>query len=471
MIKEYCGLFGVFGHPEAAKLTYLGLYALQHRGEESAGITTSDSEKLYSYKGMGLVGEVFNEEKLSELKGNIAIGHVRYSTTGSSLIKNAQPIVVDYSRGSIAVCHNGNLVNAKELRDYLEAHGSIFQTTVDSEIIIHLLAKPSFSNFPEAIFSCLKQIKGAYSLLLVRENELIGIRDPNGFRPLCLGKLKNSYILTSETCALDLIEAEYVREIEPGEVVFINENGVRSVKPFEGGKIKHSYCIFEHVYFARPDSKIFGENVHLVRENLGRHLAKEHPVDADIVIPIPDSGNSAGLGFSHYSNIPIESGLTRNHYIGRTFIQPSQLIRDFSVKVKFNPLKEVLSEKKIVVIDDSIVRGTTCRNRVRNLRQAGAKEIHMRISCPPIKFPCFYGIDFPTRKELIASTHTVEEIRKFLGVESLGYLSVEGLLDSISFPKENYCTACFTGNYPIDFGMEADKYITERKCCGQDKSI
>jgi len=470
MIKEFCGLFGVFNHPEAAKLTYLGLYALQHRGEESAGITTSDGERLYSHKGMGLVGEVFDELRLSELKGNIAIGHIRYSTTGSSLIKNAQPIVVDYSRGSIAVCHNGNLVNAKELRDYLEAHGSIFQTTVDSEIIIHFLAKPSFANFPEALFGCLKQIKGAYSLLLLRGNELIGVRDPSGFRPLCLGRLNNSYVLASETCALDLIEAEYLREIEPGEVVFINENGIRSVKPFEGEDIKHSYCIFEHVYFARPDSRIFGENVHLVRENLGRHLAKEHPIDADIVIPIPDSGNSAALGFSHHSGIPIESGLTRNHYIGRTFIQPSQLIRDFSVKVKFNPLKEVLSGKRIVVIDDSIVRGTTCRNRVRNLRQAGAKEIHMRISCPPIKFPCFYGIDFPTRKELIASTHTVEEIRKFLGVESLGYLSVEGLLDSVSLPRENYCVACFTGDYPIEFGIEADKYITERKCYGEDKN-
>ncbi|MFH0838827.1 MAG: amidophosphoribosyltransferase [Candidatus Omnitrophota bacterium] len=467
MIKEFCGIFGVFGHPEASKLTYLGLYALQHRGEESAGITSSDMDRLYTYKGMGLVGEVFDEEKLDNLKGNIAIGHVRYSTTGSSLIKNAQPITVDYSRGSISVAHNGNLVNAKELHDYLEAHGSIFQTTVDSEIIIHLLARPEFANFSEALFNCLKQIKGAYSLVILRENELIGVRDPSGFRPLCLGRLNSAYVLASETCALDLIEAEYIREVEPGEVIFINKDGVRSIKPFEQEHMRHSYCIFEHVYFARPDSKIFSENVHMVRQNLGRHLAKEHPVDADIVIPIPDSGNSAALGYSRYSGIPIESGLTRNHYIGRTFIQPSQLIRDFSVKVKFNPLKEVLQDKKIVVVDDSIVRGTTCRNRVRNLKLAGAQEIHMRISCPPIKFPCFYGIDFPTRKELIASTHTVEEIRKFLGVETLGYLSVEGLLDSVSLARENYCTACFTGDYPIPFAKEADKYIIERKCCGQ----
>ncbi len=463
MIKEYCGLFGIFGHPEASRLTYLGLYALQHRGEESAGIVTRDKANVYAHRGMGLVGDVFDEQTLGSLKGNIAIGHVRYSTTGSSLMKNAQPVLVDYSRGSIAVAHNGNLVNAKELRDYLEAHGSIFQTTVDSEIIIHLLAKPSYRNFSEALVGCLRQIKGAYSLVLLKDDELVGVRDPFGFRPLCLGKLKGTYVLASESCALDLIEAKYIRDIEPGEIVFINKKGIRSIKPFSK-KNKHSYCIFEHVYFARPDSKVFSENVHLVRQNLGRHLAREHPVDADVVIPIPDSGNSAALGYSYESGIVFDSGLTRNHYIGRTFIQPSQFIRDFSVKVKFNPLKEVLKGKRVVVIDDSIVRGTTCRNRVRNLRRAGAKEIHMRISCPPIKFPCFYGIDFPTRKELIASKRSVKKIAEFLGVESLGYLSVEGLLDSVSFPKENYCTACFTGKYPVKFCPGADKYITERKC-------
>jgi amidophosphoribosyltransferase len=460
--KEACGLLGIYGHKEASWLTYLGLYALQHRGEESAGIVSSDGETLYGYKGMGLVGDVFNREQLTKLPGYAAIGHVRYSTTGSSQLKNAQPLLVEYSRGSIAVAHNGNLINATILRDELEAYGSIFQTTVDSEIIIHLMAKPSLVRREDSLVHTLSRIKGAYSLVILTEDELIGVRDPYGFKPLCLGKLHESFVLASETCALDLIEAEFIREVEPGEIVIINKNGIRSIKPFEGITERYAFCIFEHIYFARPDSFIFGETVHMVRERLGAKLAEEQPAVADLVIPIPDSGNSAALGYSVASKLPFEYGVIRNHYVGRTFIQPSQLIRDFGVKVKFNPVKDVLKGKRVVVVDDSIVRGTTSKARVKTLRQAGAKEIHMRISCPPHKCPCFYGIDFPTRKELIACTHNMEEIRKFLGVDSIGYLSIEGLLSAVSFPKQNYCVACFTGEYPIPFGEEADKYSIER---------
>ncbi len=460
-IKEHCGLFGVYGHQEAARLTYLGLYALQHRGEESAGIAAFDGNSIYSHKGMGLVSDVFDEEKVSKLKGHVAIGHVRYSTTGSTTLKNAQPVVVDYSRGTVAIGHNGNLINGALLRAELEARGSIFQTTLDSEIIIHLMARPEHRNFEEGLLYALRQIKGAFSLVILNEDQLIGVRDPHGWRPLCLGKLDGAYVLASETCALDLIEAEFIREVEPGEVLFINKKGLRSVKPF--GEIKRlAHCIFEHVYFARPDSRIFGECVHLVRQNLGIKLAKEYPVDADLIVPIPDSGTPAALGLSHQSGIPIEIGIIRNHYVGRTFIQPSQHIRDFNVKVKFNPIRGLLKGKRIIVVDDSIVRGTTSKARLKNLFLAGVKEVHMRISCPPIKYPCFYGIDFPTRKELIAATHSIEEIRKFLGVTSLGYLSLEGLLGSVSCPK-NYCTACYTGDYPVPFGGEGDKFATEHK--------
>ncbi len=460
-VKESCGLFGVYGHKEASRLTFLGLYALQHRGEESAGISSFDGNSIYSHKGMGLVSEVFDEEKVSRLKGHVAIGHVRYSTTGSTTLKNAQPVVVDYSRGTVAIGHNGNLVNGARLRDELEARGSIFQTTLDSEIIIHLLAKPEHKNFEESLVYALRQIKGAFSLVILKEDELIGVRDPHGWRPLCLGKLDGAYILASETTALDLIEAEFVREIEPGEILFISKKGLRSIKPFGESK-RISHCIFEHIYFARPDSYIFGESVHMVRQNLGHRLAKEHSVDADLVIPIPDSGTPAALGLSHESGIPLEMGIIRNHYIGRTFIQPLQHIRDFGVKVKLNPIKKLLEDKRIIVVDDSIVRGTTSKARIRKLYDAGAKEVHMRISCPPIKYPCFYGIDFPTRKELIAATHSIEEIRKFLGVTTLGYLSIEGMLSCVSCPR-HYCTACFTGDYPVPFGGEADKFATEHK--------
>ena len=464
-VKEHCGLFGVFNHPDAARLTYMGLFSLQHRGEESAGIVASDGQNLVRHLGMGLVEDVFTPETLAQLKGKHTIGHTRYSTTGSSLLKNAQPLLVDYSRGSIAIAHNGNLINALMIRDELEAHGSIFQTTIDSEVILHLLADPNYAHFDEALVDTLQRIRGAFSLLILRENELIGIRDPNGFRPLCLGQLDDTYLLASETCALDLLGAKFLREVEPGEVVIISKSGIRSLKPFP--KQEPSHCIFEHVYFARPDSVIFGESVHQVRQRLGRQLAREHPVDADCVIAIPDSGNSAALGFSLESGIPLEIGMTRNHYVGRTFIQPKQQTRDFQVRVKFNPVRAALEGKRVVVVDDSIVRGTTCKARLKSIRAAGAREIHMRVSCPPIKHPCFYGIDFPTREELIACIHSLEEIRKFLEVDSLGYLSLEGLLSAVTGPKSNYCTACYSGKYPLPFGPEANKYILERKFAGE----
>ena len=469
-IKEHCGLFGVYNHPQAARLTYLGLFSLQHRGEESAGIVSSDTQLFYKHVGMGLVSDVFSESELSQLKGTLAIGHTRYSTTGSSLIKNAQPLSADYSRGSIAIAHNGNLINSLLLRDELEAHGSIFQTTVDSEVILHLLADPGFGRFEEALTDTLLKIRGAFSLVILREREMIGVRDPNGFRPLCIGKLNDSVIFSSESCALDLLGATFLREVEPGEVVIVNEKGIRSLKPFPPRTSSH--CIFEHVYFSRPDSVIFGESVNEVRQRLGRQLAREHPADADAVIAIPDSGNSAALGFSLESGIPLEIGMTRNHYVGRTFIQPNQQTRDFQVRVKFNPVRAALNGKRVVVVDDSIVRGTTCKARLKSIREAGAREIHMRVSCPPIVNPCFYGIDFPTRKELIACTHSLKEIQEFLEVDSLGYLSLQGLLSAVQAnPKTHYCTACYSGKYPLDFGREADKYILERKFAGEARPL
>lgn len=461
--KHYCGVFGIYGDEKAAETTYLGLFALQHRGEESAGIASSDGTQIHLHRTMGLVGDGFPEEKLRKLKGRLAIGHVRYSTTGSSSLSNAQPFTVDHSRGPVAIAHNGNLVNAQILRAELEAYGSIFGTTTDSEIFIHLMAKPSFKNTVEAVLHSVKRIDGAYSMTLLTATELIGVRDPHGFRPLCLGKISGGYVLASETCAFDLIEAEYIREVEPGEVVVINDQGLTSYHPFEGEKRRVAQCIFEHVYFARPDSMVFGENVSLVRERLGRNLAKEHPVDADIVVAVPDSGNFAAQGFAKESGIPQEHGFTRNHYIGRTFINPVQAMRAFKVKVKLNPIREVVSGKRVVVIDDSIVRGNTSKSRVHLLRKAGAKEVHMRISCPPHVSPCFYGIDFPSKKELIACQKSVDEIQKFLGVDSLGYLSQEGLVSAVSFPKENYCTACFTGTYPTKISDEMDKFKLERK--------
>ncbi|WP_298269315.1 amidophosphoribosyltransferase [Geobacter sp.] len=447
---EECGIFGVYGHPEAANLTYLGLYALQHRGQESCGIVSSDGRSLHAHKSMGLVADVFGDQEIfRKLPGRSAIGHVRYSTTGDSVIKNVQPIMVDYSRGSIAVAHNGNLVNAQTVKDELEAWGSIFQTTMDTEVLLHLLATSKQNSLEDRIAEALGRVKGAYCLLFLTETRMIAARDPQGFRPLCLGKLGEGWVVASESCALDLIEAEFIREIEPGEIVVITKDGVTSHFPL--AKSEPAPCIFEFVYFARPDSYIFGKNVYMVRKEFGRQLAREHRVDADIVIPVPDSGVPAALGYAQESGLPFELGLIRNHYIGRTFIEPQQSIRHFGVKIKLNPVRDILKGKRVVVIDDSIVRGTTSRKIVKMVRNAGAKEVHVRISSPPTSYPCYYGIDTPTRKELISSSHTIDEIRRYITADTLGYLSEEGLLEAVGTGTNPYCKACFSGGYPIRF--------------------
>ncbi|MBU1926073.1 MAG: amidophosphoribosyltransferase [Candidatus Omnitrophica bacterium] len=455
-----CGIFGISRHKDAARLAYLGLYALQHRGEESAGIITYTGRKVNSYKGMGLVGDVFDEKAIKLLRGSLAIGHVRYSTTGSSTAKNIQPFLVNHRKGHIAIAHNGNLTNAAKVRRQMEIKGSIFQTTMDSEIIAHLLAKSKETDYKKKVTEAFLQLEGAYSLVISLNDLLIGSRDPQGWRPLCLGKLDGAFVLASETCALDLIQAEYIRDIEPGEIVFIHKGRLESIKPFP--KTNHAFCIFEYIYFARPDSNIFEKNVYLTRKRLGQQLAIECPADCDLVMPIPDSGTYAGVGFAEQLGVVYEIGMIRNHYIGRTFIQPSQFIRDFRVKVKLNPIRDVLKGKRIAIIEDSIVRGTTSRIRVKTLRQAGAKEIHMRVSCPPLRFPCFYGIDFPTKKELIASSHSIECIRNFIGVDTLEYLSKDRMLDAMPLARCEFCTACFDGNYPIKPCKKMSKDILER---------
>jgi amidophosphoribosyltransferase len=458
--EDMCGIFGILGHKDAARLTYLGLYSLQHRGEESAGIFAYNGKKVTYHKDMGLVSEVFDEKTIKSLRGDMAIGHVRYSTTGSSHSSNVQPFLANHKRGHIAIAHNGNLTNAMKLRRGMEEKGAIFQTTMDSEVIVHLLAKSDKKDYKESVVWALSKLEGAYSLVMMLGDILVGARDPRGWRPLCLGQLDGAYILASETCTLDLINAKYVRDIEPGEIVFISKGTLKSIKPFP--KCKHSFCIFEYIYFARPDSNIFGKNVYLTRKRLGQQLARECPVDCDLAMPIPDSGNYAALGFAEESKIPYEVGIIRNHYIGRTFIQPSQLVRDFRVKVKLNPIKDVIKGKRIVIIEDSIVRGTTSRTRVKTLRETGAKEIHMRVSCPPIKFPCFYGIDFPTKKELIASNKTVGKIKNFIGLDSLKYLSLDGMLKGMLLSKDEFCTACFSGEYPVKPPKKLSKDILER---------
>ncbi len=467
--KESCGLFGIYGSAQASWLTYLGLYALQHRGQEACGIVINNKGALSLHKDVGLVSDVFNEQVLAKLKGNMAVGHVRYSTTGSSILKNAQPLLIDYAKGLVCIAHNGNLVNSLELRRYLEKTGSIFQTTTDSEIIIHLMARSKPQDLQKSLVCALKKIKGAYSLLMMDKKNLIGVRDPLGFRPLCLGKIGNSWCLASETCAFDLVGAKFVREVEPGEIIFISARGIKSVRP-KGlqSKNRHAFCAFEHIYFSRPDSIVFGETVHSVRRKLGERLAREHPVDADFVVPVPDSGFSAAMGYSKESGIPLEMGIIRNHYVGRTFIQPVQGSRELGVRVKFNILRDILKGKRIVIVDDSIVRGTTSKIRVRNLRRAGVKEVHLRISCPAHRFPCFYGIDFHRSSELIANRYASEEkIRQYLEVDSLGYLSLEGMLDCLKHPKQNYCTACWSGNYPIAIKEKQGKFSLEKHCCGQ----
>lgn len=455
-----CGIFGVFGNKDAADLTYLGLYALQHRGEESAGIIVSNEGRLTGISGMGHVADVFTKDSLISLKGASSVGHVRYSTTGSSAIKNVQPFMAEFQNRSIAVAHNGNFVNTVSLKNSLEEEGSIFQSTMDSELVVHLIAKSKKGSIKEKVADAMSRLRGAYSIVLLTRDKLIAIRDPNGVRPLCLGKLGSSYVVSSETCAFDLVKAEYVRDVEPGEILIIDKNGVESFKPLK--KENKSACIFEYIYFARPDSNIFGGNVYFTRKQLGRQLAKESPADADIVLAVPDSGNYAALGFAEESGLKLEMGIVRNHYIGRTFIQPVQSSRELGVKVKLNPVKEVIKGKKIAVIEDSIVRGTTSKTRIKTLRDAGAKEIHMRVSCPPIKSPCFYGIDFPSREELVANHKDVDEIAKMLGLDSLKYLSLDGMLKSMPSPGEGFCLACFTGEYPIEVDADIGK-----GCCGE----
>jgi amidophosphoribosyltransferase len=456
--KDECGVFGIFGHPEAANLTYLGLYALQHRGQESAGIATSDGERIRLSRDMGYVADVFGEAELGQLPGERAIGHVRYSTAGESRLVNAQPILIDCSHGQIALCHNGNLVNAAELRNELVRQGSIFQTSSDTEVILHLYARSKKPNVEQAIVESVTQIQGAFSLVMLTKDAIVAVRDPHGFRPLCIGRLGEATIVASETCALDLIGATYIRDVEPGEVLIISTSGLKSLKPFAPGQ-RQSQCIFEHVYFARPDSYVFGESVNEVRTNLGRLLAREAPVDADVVVPIPDSGVCAATGYAEQSGIPMRFGLIRNHYVGRTFIQPAQSIRHFNVRVKLNPVRSILEGRRVVLVDDSIVRGTTSRKIVRMVRAAGAREVHMRISCPPTVSPCFYGIDTPRRSELIAATHTLEEIRKYLDADSLSYLSLDGLLSAVGNGANSYCTSCYTGVYPIEFPRDSDAYL------------
>jgi amidophosphoribosyltransferase len=460
--REACGLFGIYGHPESARINYFGLYALQHRGQESAGIAVVRDHSIFSHKGMGLVSDVFDMSHFEHLQGHSAIGHVRYSTTGSSILNNAQPFVVHHRQRSYAVAHNGNLVNAHQLKAELEEAGSIFQTTMDSEVFLHLFVKNLVLGFEQALVAAVSRLKGAFSLIVMTSRgEVIGIKDPHGFRPLCLGKLNGSYVLASETCALDLVEAEFIRELDPGEIVIIGPNGIKSLRIPTARR--RAFCIFEYIYFARPDSTIYGKNVYLTRKAHGRQLAGEAPVDADLVMPFPDSGTYAALGYSEASGIPFEMGMIRNHYVGRTFIQPTQSMRDFGVRVKLNPVKELLKGKDVIIIEDSIIRGTTVRTRVKALRELGVKRIHLRVSGPAHRFPCHYGIDFSTKGELIASRMSVEELRDFLGLDTLHYLSLNGLLTStgVPDPEDHFCKACFDGCYPVQFDETVSKYCLE----------
>jgi len=463
--KEECGLFGVFGDPDAVQKTYFGLHALQHRGQESAGIASSDGEEIRCYKGMGTVLRVFRNgsETLEKLRNPIAIGHVRYSTTGSSSADNSQPLLAEYSRGQVALAHNGNLINARLLRDEYEAYGSIFKSTCDTEIIVHLLAKPSHQNKPDPLGHVLNHLQGAYSLIFLFSDHIEAARDPYGIRPLCIGRTaEGAYVVASESCAIDAIGAAFVREIEPGEIVRLDRRGLHSRFFVPRASITPAHCIFEHVYFSKQNSRIFGENVHEFRKKLGRQLAKEHPADADVVIPIPDSGTSSALGYAEQGGIPFDMGMVRSHYIGRTFISPDQKLRELEVTLKLAIVKEVVKGKRIVVVDDSIVRGTTTRGKIRALREAGAKEIHMRVSCPPIRFPCYYGVDFPTREELLANNRTLQQIKEFLEVDSVGYLSLQGMLSCATLPNDHYCTACWAGKYPVPVDITLNKFCMER---------
>jgi amidophosphoribosyltransferase len=455
--KDECGVFGIINHPEASNMTYLGLYALQHRGQESAGIAASDGERVRVFTAMGYVADVFDAPKLSELPGHLAIGHVRYSTAGESRLANAQPFLIDCAHGQISICHNGNLVNADSLRRDLVGQGSIFRSTSDTETVLHLFARSKAATIEDAIVDAVTQVQGAFSFLMLTKDRLIAIRDPHGFRPLALGQLDGAFVVCSETCAMDLIGATYIRDVEPGEVLVIGSAGMRSIKPFAQAPLAH--CVFEHVYFSRPDSYVFGKSVNEVRTNLGRMLAREHRVDADVIVPVPDSGVCAAMGYADEANIPLRMGLIRNHYVGRTFIQPQSAIRHFGVRVKLNPVRSILEGRRVVLVDDSLVRGTTSRKIVRMVRAAGAKEVHVRISCPPTISPCFYGVDTPRRSELIAATHTIEEIRTYLDADSVEYLSLEGLMSAVGKDSQGYCSSCYTGVYPVAFPKDEKSYL------------
>jgi amidophosphoribosyltransferase len=455
--KDECGVFGIFGHPEAANMTYLGLYALQHRGQESAGIAASDGGRVRISRAMGYVADTFDGPTLSHLTGTSAIGHVRYSTAGESKLTNAQPILIDCAHGQIALCHNGNLVNARELRDELVQQGSIFQSSSDTEVILHLYARSRARDVEDAIVESIAQVQGAFSLVMLTPDRLVAVRDPHGFRPLALGRLGDAVVICSETCAMDLIGATYERDVDPGEVLVVSAGRIRSIKPFPPAPLAH--CIFEHVYFARPDSYVFGRSVNEVRTELGRVLAREQPVEADVVVPVPDSGVCAAVGFAEQSGLPLRMGLIRNHYVGRTFIQPQQSIRHFGVKVKLNPVRSILDGRRVILVDDSIVRGTTSRKIVRMVRATGAREVHVRISCPPTISPCFYGVDTPSKSELIAATHTLEEIRAFLEADSVAYLTLEGLLSAVGSERGSYCSSCYTGQYPVEIPRDEASYL------------
>lgn len=463
-LNEECGVFGIYSKSckeNLARMIYFGLVTLQHRGQESAGIAVHDNGKIQYYKEMGLVREVFNDKVIDRLSGDIGIGHVRYSTTGESYVTNAQPLVVQYKGGSIALAHNGNLVNADRIRDQLEDNGSIFQTSIDSEVIANLIAKNYNLGFKEAIVSAAKEIKGSFALSIICESKLIGVRDPHGLRPLCIGKLDGGYVLSSESCGLGVVGAEFIRDVKPGEIVIIDDEGIESIMYDEGKK--KALCSFEFVYFARPDSVLDGQSVYKSRIKAGKILAQQHPVDADVVMAVPDSGTVAAIGYAEESGIPFRQGLLKNKYLGRTFIQPDQKMRELMVKLKLSVLKENVEGKRIILIDDSIVRGTTSRRIVEMLRNAGAKEVHLRVSSPPVTHSCYFGIDTPTRKQLIGAIHSVQEIREAIGVDSLGYLGVEGLVKSIDMKDERLCTACFCGNYPMEVPNTGNKYLFEKK--------
>jgi amidophosphoribosyltransferase len=455
--KDECGVFGIFGHPEAANMTYLGLYALQHRGQESAGIAASDRHLVRLSRAMGYVADVFDSQTLSDLPGSLAVGHVRYSTAGESRVANAQPFLIDCAHGQMAICHNGNLVNASELKDELVRQGSIFQSTTDTEVVLHLYARSRKATVEDAVIDAVSQVQGAFSFVMMTRDRLIAVRDPHGFRPLAIGRLGDAYVVCSETCAMDLIGATFVRDVEPGEILVVSADGMRSIKPFPPAHL--AQCVFEHVYFSRPDSYVFGKSVNEVRTDLGRMLAREQAVAADVVVPVPDSGVCAATGFADESKIPLRMGLIRNHYVGRTFIQPQSSIRHFGVKVKLNPVRSILNGKRVVLVDDSIVRGTTSRKIVKMVRAAGATEVHVRISCPPTISPCFYGVDTPRRSELIAATHTLGEITTYLNADSVGYLSHDGMLSVLGSERGQYCSSCYTGHYPVSFPRDEATYL------------